>query len=139
VLERTVSMTNDFLEPITFILSYPTVFHSLHFHTLHASSITPNKHTHIIYYISIPCFDISHTIFRGNLRLPRKEQINSPPEVGVRYTETSDEPRNFSGGVYARNCFRVGSKNSVDDRGQRERGSEGSSPRVKGSAQSANA
>jgi hypothetical protein len=42
-------------------------------------------------------------------------------------------------GSYARNFFGGGgSTNSVEDRGQRERGSEGSGPLVRGSTQYAN-
>jgi hypothetical protein len=45
----------------------------------------------------------------------------------------------FGGGGYGRNFFfRGGSTNLVEDRGQRERVSEGGSPLVRGSAQFAN-
>jgi hypothetical protein len=45
----------------------------------------------------------------------------------------------FGGGGYARNFFGGGSStNSVEDRGQRERGSGGGSPLVRGSTQFAN-
>jgi hypothetical protein len=45
-------------------------------------------------------------------------------------------PGIFSGGgVYARNLFLGGSTNSVEDRGQRERGSGAVAPLVRGSTQ----
>jgi hypothetical protein len=44
----------------------------------------------------------------------------------------------FFRGVYTRNFFRGVSTNSVEDRGQRERGSGGGSPLVRGSTQFAN-
>ena len=51
-------------------------------------------------------------------------------------------PRNLSGRTTAsgvpRNFFRGGSTNSVEDRGQRERGSGGGSPLVRGSGGSCN-
>jgi hypothetical protein len=53
----------------------------------------------------------------------------------------SGVPRNFfrGGGDYARIFFKgKGSKNSVEDRGQRERRSGGGSPLVRGSTQFAN-
>jgi hypothetical protein len=46
--------------------------------------------------------------------------------------------RNFFGGVFARNFFSGGSTNSVEDRGQRERGSGGGSPLVRGYTQFVN-
>jgi hypothetical protein len=53
--------------------------------------------------------------------------------------KTSGVTRNFfSGGGYARNFFRGGSTNSVEDRRQRERGSGGGSPLVRGSTRFAN-
>jgi hypothetical protein len=44
----------------------------------------------------------------------------------------------FGGGVLARNFFRGGSTNSVEDRGQRERRSAAGRPLVRGSTQFAN-
>jgi hypothetical protein len=50
----------------------------------------------------------------------------------------SSIPRNFFGVDYARNFLRGDSTNSVEDRGQRERGSGGGGPLVRGFTQFAN-
>jgi hypothetical protein len=59
--------------------------------------------------------------------------------VNKTYNLTSGVPRNFfgGGGGQPRNFF-GGATNSVEDRGQRERGSEGGSPLVRGSGASYN-
>ena len=62
-------------------------------------------------------------------RLASKEKFSPSKKMHREVGQVSDVPRNY---------FRGGSTNSVEDRGERERGSGGGSPPVRGSGGSCN-
>jgi hypothetical protein len=74
----------------------------------------------------------------GSNKVAGQQTCGSPvhiPQSQVSHFGETEEQRWYIISGVPRNFVRGGSKNSVEDKGQKERGSGGSSPLVRGSAQ----